>query len=671
MALTTDSTARVLGKRYRLLSPLGSGASAHVYLAEDLTLERHVAVKVLLPGLAQDEAFLKRFRAEARAAGSLNHPHVMKVFDWGEEADGPYLVLEYLGGGNLRELLDRGILLTPAEAASVGSQAASGLAYAHGRGIVHRDVKPANLLFDEEGRLRVGDFGVARALAASSWTEPVGAVIGTARYVSPEQAQGQAVDGRADVYALALLLYESVTGTLPFVADTSVGTLMARIGRPLPPHRALGLLNPVLHAAADPDEASRPSAAELVRSLEAVSSRLPPPGSPMHSAHPEAPRGAIPPARAPQGGAATLTNPTTQPIPPARPTQGGAATLTNPPTQPIPPPQPTSSARPSWWAHPTRPPQTNRTTPGVPAVRPAHASDQATGQPTGTAVLSWAVRPPGPVPLPEVAAPPFAPPQPVQAPRRRRWLRWTLAVLVVLALAAAGLAYAIKEKVFTPSHPVPHVVGMTLEQADLAARVDRFPVEVAGRQYSTSVPAGHVVVQRPAASQPLKEGDPVQVVLSKGLPPERVPSLSGLDCAGAQRVLGLENLYGSCPSSAAQYSSSVPTGQVISWSYQGVEHPTTAPWHSTIAIVVSDGPPPQNVPHLSADTYAQAAAQLSQLGLKATEVKESSSKTPSGEVISTDPPAGQQVPAGSTVTVYVSTGSPASSSLFNLFGLGQ
>ncbi len=653
MALTTDSTARVLGKRYRLLSPLGSGASAHVYLAEDLTLERHVAVKVLLPGLAQDEAFLRRFRAEARAAGSLNHPHVMKVFDWGEEADGPYLVLEYLGGGNLRELLDRGILLTPAEAASVGSQAASGLAYAHARGIVHRDVKPANLLFDEEGRLRVGDFGVARALAASSWTEPVGAVIGTARYVSPEQAQGQAVDGRADVYALALVLYESVTGGLPFVADTSVGTLMARIGRPLPPHPALGLLNEVLHAAADPDESSRPQAAELVRSLEAVSVRLPPPGSPLHSQHAESPSRLTQPTQTqPTQTQPTHTQPTqTQPAQTSRQTQR---------TQPV---------RPSRWAHPTRPARSSR------PVRAPQLSDQATAQPTGTAVLPWAARPAGAAPPARTPVAPSAPAQPLPAPsprRRRRWLRWTAATLVVAALAAAGLAYAIKAKVFTPSHPVPHVVGMTLDQADLAARVDRFPVQVIGRQYSTSVPPGHVVQQRPAASRALKEGDPVQVVLSKGLPPERVPSLAGLDCAGAQRVLGLESLYGSCPASATQYSSSVPSGQVISWSYQGIERPTTAPWHSTITIVLSNGPPPVDVPSVTGDSYSNAAAQLSQLGLKATEVKESSSRVPSGDVVSTDPPAGQQLPPGSTVTVYVSSGSGASSSsLFDLFGLGQ
>src|SRR5271156_4623503 len=228
MPLISDSIGRVLGKRYRLLSALGTGASAHVYLAEDVSLQRHVAVKVLQPGLATDEAFLKRFRAEARSVASLNHPHVLRVFDWGDDADGPYLVLEYLGGGSLRDLLDRDIRLSLSQAAQLGTEVAQGLAYAHLRGLVHRDIKPANLLFDEEGRVRVADFGVARALAGAAcggaravgeaaWTEPAGAMVGTARYIPPEAAHGKPVDGRADVYSLALVLYEAVTGVVPFV----------------------------------------------------------------------------------------------------------------------------------------------------------------------------------------------------------------------------------------------------------------------------------------------------------------------------------------------------------------------------------------------------------------------------------------------------------------------
>ena len=196
--------------------------------------------------MASDEGFLRRFRAEARAVASLHHANIMTVFDWGEEADGPFLVLEYLGGGSLRDLLDRGRRLSPSQAVLVGLEAARGLDYAHRRGLVHRDVKPANLLFDDDGRLAIADFGIARALAEATWTEPSGAVVGTVRYASPEQARGNSLDGRADVYALALVLTEAVTGNVPFAADTTIATLMGRLDRPIPTSPALGPLARVI-----------------------------------------------------------------------------------------------------------------------------------------------------------------------------------------------------------------------------------------------------------------------------------------------------------------------------------------------------------------------------------------------------------------------------------------
>ncbi|MGH9018171.1 MAG: protein kinase domain-containing protein, partial [Acidimicrobiales bacterium] len=253
MATTTDSIGRVLARRYRIESALGSGTSATVYAAWDTVLQRRVAVKVLHPGLAGDGSFLRRFRYEAQSAAALTHPHVLSVYDWGEDDRGPFLVLEYLGGGSLRDLLDDGRRLSVAQAAAVGVQAAGALAYAHGRGFVHRDIKPANLVFDEDGRLRIADFGLARALAEAAMTEPAGATVGTARYAAPEQALGKAVDGRADVYALALVLYEAVTGVVPFSADTTAATLMARVGATLPGHDGLGPLAAVLDDAAAPE----------------------------------------------------------------------------------------------------------------------------------------------------------------------------------------------------------------------------------------------------------------------------------------------------------------------------------------------------------------------------------------------------------------------------------
>src|SRR5918997_4889024 len=206
----TDLVGRVLSGRYRLVAPIGAGASAQVLLADDTRLRRRVAVKLLHAALAHDEGFLRRFRAEAQAAAALNHPNIVAVYDWGEDEGTPYLITEYLAGGSLRGVLDLGRRLSPSQALLVGLEATRALDQAHRRGFVHRDIKPANLLFGEEGRLRIADFGLARALAEAAWTEPQGAVLGTARYASPEQAQGRAVTGKADVYSLALVLIEAV-----------------------------------------------------------------------------------------------------------------------------------------------------------------------------------------------------------------------------------------------------------------------------------------------------------------------------------------------------------------------------------------------------------------------------------------------------------------------------
>ncbi len=273
----SDLAGRVLAGRYLLHGAIGTGASGRVYAADDTRLRRRVAVKVLHAALAEDAAFLRRFRAEAQLAASLHHPHIVTVHDWGED-DVPFMVLELLEGGSLRSMLDHGTLLTVAQAARVGRDVASALEYAHARGVLHRDVKPANLLFDEHGIVRVADFGLARALAEASWTEPAGAVFGTARYASPEQAQGLHLDARSDLYSLGLVLVEAVTGRIPFAADTTLGTLTARTQRPISAPEQMGVLGPVVErvGAIDPDE-RYPDAATLRQALSDAGDRLPPP----------------------------------------------------------------------------------------------------------------------------------------------------------------------------------------------------------------------------------------------------------------------------------------------------------------------------------------------------------------------------------------------------------
>ncbi len=266
---------RMLGGRYRLGGVIGTGGSGTVYLADDLSLGRQVAVKVLHSSLVGDEAFVERFRSEARLVASLADPHVVAIYDWGVDGQA-YLVTEYLGGGSLRSILSSGRTLTPSQMLMVALEACRALDHAHRQGIVHRDVKPANLLFGQDARLRIADFGLADALTGTVSRELFGGggVIGTARYASPEQAQGRPLDGRSDVYALALCMVEGVTGHLPFVADTIADTLAARVGRDVPIPDALGPLVPVVASAGTAEVENRPTARELGRLLLDVAGRM-------------------------------------------------------------------------------------------------------------------------------------------------------------------------------------------------------------------------------------------------------------------------------------------------------------------------------------------------------------------------------------------------------------
>lgn len=270
----------MLDDRYRLRAEIGSGGTARVLLADDARLQRRVAIKLPLPTLAHDPAFVSRFEGEARAAAAFAHPHVLAVHDWGVTDGGPYLVTEYLAGGSLAELLAAGNTLTPAQVVKVGLEASSGLAAAHRRGMVHRDIKPANLLFDDGGRLRIGDFGLVQAVDHSSLTDPAGLVLGTWRYAAPERARPGPVDGRSDVYSLAATLIEAVTGERPGGAiDDPVELLAMRAIDDLEVPSELGPAAPIIAAAGSADPAARPSAEDFMRGLVAVTDQFGAPGA--------------------------------------------------------------------------------------------------------------------------------------------------------------------------------------------------------------------------------------------------------------------------------------------------------------------------------------------------------------------------------------------------------
>ena len=236
----------VVDGRYRIISRLGSGGMADVYLAEDTQLGRNVALKLLYRRFAEDPEFVERFRREASSAAGLQHPNIVQVFDRGEWDETYYIAMEYLEGRNLKQVVRDHGALDPALAVDIVVQILKAARFAHRRGIVHRDIKPHNVIVDDEGRAKVTDFGIARA-GASDMTE-TGSIMGTAQYLSPEQAQGQPVDARADLYSIGIVLYELLTGALPFDAESPVTIALKQVSEdPVPPMQ----LNPAVPPALD------------------------------------------------------------------------------------------------------------------------------------------------------------------------------------------------------------------------------------------------------------------------------------------------------------------------------------------------------------------------------------------------------------------------------------
>ena len=252
------TTQRRLGDRYELGDTLGRGGMAEVFAGQDQRLNRKVAVKVLRPDLARDPSFQTRFRREAQSAASLNDPNIVAVYDTGEDVlDGegehvmvPYIVMEYVDGHTLRELLSSGRRLLPERALEIMDGVLSALDYSHAHGIIHRDIKPGNVMLTRNGDVKVMDFGIARAVADSQATMTQGnAVMGTAQYLSPEQARGEVVDARSDLYSAGCLLYELLTGRPPFQGENAVSVAYQHVSEmPTPPSQVDPAVPPVLDA---------------------------------------------------------------------------------------------------------------------------------------------------------------------------------------------------------------------------------------------------------------------------------------------------------------------------------------------------------------------------------------------------------------------------------------
>jgi serine/threonine-protein kinase len=593
-----------------------------VYVAEDVRLKRRVALKLLHPALATDAAFLRRFQAEAQTVAALRHQGIVRVYDWGEDAGNAYLTMELLEGGSLRSLLDSGHRLSVSQVAALGLDVASALAYAHARGLVHRDVKPANLLFDEEGHVSVADFGIARALAEASWTEPLGAMLGTARYAAPEQLKGAPLDGRADVYSLALVAVEAVTGDVPFARDTALGALMARAEHPLSVPSELGPLAPVIEKAGTTAPGDRLSAEAFAQGIAAVALQL------------------RAPAPLPLPGIVTFSDgvfgrePTDLDGGRRRPPEPGITILVD--DLAIMAPE-VAGDRPS-------------------AGEPAAAAPEAALAPPGAVAGPGAFPAPGeaaprPLVITEAAGggvrPSWAPPP---KPRRRRWLRRSLVVVLVVGLLGAAGAAAVVLGRPAPTYAVPRLGGEAVGAARAELAAGHLRLSVVGSQWDAAAKAS-VVSQYPVPGTRLHANSTVEVTLSLGPEPVAVPDLSTLDLAQATSELRSDRLR--LGQVARRTSLTVPDGIVISWSPRG--HRVLP--GTEVRLVVSKGKPMALVPPVAPGAgYTALEAALKAAGFKVVALTAYSNAVASGEVLSVSPAPGHREVIGSTVTVTVSIG---------------
>jgi len=632
----------VLGQRYQLERRIGVGASAVVYRAVDLNLRRSVAVKQLKPELSGDSRFIKLFRSEAHLAGKLDHPNVLTIHDWSADEDGhdggAYIVTEYLTGGTLRQLLDRDGVLTVEDAARIGLQVAQGLRAAHGAGLVHRDIKPGNLLFGADGRVRIGDFGIARAVAEAAWTEPEGHLIGTARYAAPEQSQQGEVNGRADIYSLAVCLTEMVTGEVPLVGESSIATMMIRLDEDLPAPEELGDLADLVGWAGLAEWAARPSADQLVEELASI-----------HGITGLDPVTVI-------DLTSSLSTSSSDPTPSldAHAEADGAVDVD------VDGAVDDDGREPGWLASPV----------AVDGIGVDHHDgdiDWTSWADDGLASGRGKVDDPGAT-LSDRTADDYMTsiaPDGGRRPRRRR----LIIGLVLLALAAAGAAaggWYVGEyqqstveviEVALPSWPVPDFDGLEPDEASSLVESYGWTVTVEERHTDGTV-AGELLEQRPSPGQVSGPGLTIELVRSLGPVPRQVPDLVGATSDDADQAIAAARLTVGTVTEINDEEAEPGTVLEATIGGEPATPGTEYPTGTVVDLVVSAGPAPRAVPALVGLTRADAERALQPLGLSLGVAEEFSETVSEGQIISISPAAGTEVPRGSTVTVTVSLGLP-------------
>lgn len=556
---------RTFNNRYKLTERVGLGGMAEVYRAEDNVLGRTVAVKVMLPQYAADPTFTKRFRQEAASAANLQSPYIVSIYDWGLDGETYYIVMEFLRGTDLKTAIKERGAINQRKAAEIGSQVAQALSVAHEGGIIHRDIKPQNIMIQPDGNIKVMDFGIARA--GDAGLSQTATVLGTAHYVSPEQAQGKELTGASDIYSLGVVLYEAATGQLPFDGQDAVSVAVKQVNEtPALPSTINPNIDPNLEAiimkALEKDPARRFKDASEMRHI--LNDFL---------------------AGRPVNLGEDISGLKTQVMGGVAPMNGTAV------MDPI----------------------KNTTDPNYAGVTRKFTTDDEPNEPkkSNSKVIIGVI----------------------------------VAVLAVIGIVAAAMAFGNNGETAT----VPDVTNKPIAEARAEIQSAGFKVGTETEVYNSDIPTGSVVSTNPAAGEQAKKGSTININVSKGTEQVTVPDLKGKTADEAQKALaaaGLNSQQGD-----TVFSDDIEEGKVAS---QDTASGATAYKGDTIVFHLSKGPEKIVVPNVEGMEEASAKSRLQNAGFAVTVKRESSSSVEEGLVIYQSPTG--TATKGTTITIAVSTG---------------